>query len=155
MSQGREAIVKRGPGRPPRHSYAPFAFKTGDLVLVKWNDGMVYFAKIKRIDHKRQKCVVVFDDKSQDEAHFSQIHSGKDRTEYRGTRRIVKRTLVAPCVYGTIKIITKGGRQAQKQLSVSGCQNIKSAWEKIIVMLNLMRGHDGMLLLVGLHLLIK
>lgn len=81
MSQGRELVVKRGPGRPPRHSAAfvaaKFAFKTGDLVLVKWNDGMVYFAKIKRIDHKRHKCVVVFDDKSQDEAHFSQIHSGK------------------------------------------------------------------------------
>ena len=54
-----------------------FPFKVGDLVLVKWSDGMVYFAKIKRIDHKRRKCTVVFDDKSQDEAHFSQIHSGK------------------------------------------------------------------------------
>ncbi len=54
-----------------------FAFKVGDLVLVKWTDGMVYFAKIKRVDHKRRKCTVVFDDKSQDEAHFSQIHSGK------------------------------------------------------------------------------
>ena len=54
-----------------------FAFKTGDLVLVKWNDGMVYFAKIKRIDRKRSKCVVVFDDKSQDDANFDQIHSGK------------------------------------------------------------------------------
>ena len=49
----------------------------GDLVLVKWNDGMVYFAKIKRIDNRLRKCVVVFDDKSTDEADFSQIHSGK------------------------------------------------------------------------------
>ena len=49
----------------------------GDLVLVKWNDGMVYFAKIKRIDRRLRKCVVVFDDKSTDEADFSQIHSGK------------------------------------------------------------------------------
>ena len=53
-----------------------FTFKTGDLVLVKWGDGMVYFAKIKRIDSKKRKCVVVFDDKSQDVADFSQIHSG-------------------------------------------------------------------------------
>lgn len=51
-------------------------FKQGDLVLVKWNDSMVYFAKIKRIDGRRRKCVVVFDDKSQDEADFGQIHSG-------------------------------------------------------------------------------
>ena len=56
---------------------AAFAFKPGDLVLVKWNDSMVYFAKIKRIDHRRQKCAVVFDDKSQDEADFGQIHSGR------------------------------------------------------------------------------
>ena len=53
-----------------------FAFKPGDLVLVKWNDSMVYFAKIKKIDPRRRKCVVVFDDKSQDEAEFGQIHSG-------------------------------------------------------------------------------
>lgn len=73
-------VSHRGPGRPPRSasgSVPHFRFKTGDLVLVKWNDGMVYFAKIKRIDHKRCKCIVVFDDKSQDEAHFSQIHSGR------------------------------------------------------------------------------
>lgn len=38
---------------------------------------MVYFAKIKRINRKREKCTVVFDDKSQDEADFCQIHSGK------------------------------------------------------------------------------
>ena len=54
-----------------------FSFKTGDLVLVKWGDGMVYFAKIKKIDHRKSRCIVVFDDKSQDEAHFSQIHSGE------------------------------------------------------------------------------
>ena len=54
-----------------------FSFKVADLVLVKWNDGMVYFAKIKKIDHARSKCIVVFDDKSQDEASFAQIHSGK------------------------------------------------------------------------------
>lgn len=54
-----------------------FAFRVGDLVLVKWNDGMVYFAKIKKIDYKKNKCIVIFDDKSQDEAPFSQIHNGK------------------------------------------------------------------------------
>lgn len=54
-----------------------FKFKVGDLVLVKWEDGMVYFAKIKKIDEKRSKCVVIFDDKSQDDADFAQIHSGK------------------------------------------------------------------------------
>ena len=54
-----------------------FSFKPGDLVLIKWNDSMVYFAKIKKIDQRRRKCTVVFDDKSQDEADFSQIHSGR------------------------------------------------------------------------------
>jgi len=57
-----------------------FSFKTGDLVLVKWNDGMVYFAKIKKIDKKRRVCIVVFDDKSQDEADFSQVHSVDETT---------------------------------------------------------------------------
>lgn len=75
-SSGVTSSSHRGPGRPPR-SVPNFPFKTGNLVLVKWNDGMVYFAKIKRIDKKRCKCIVVFDDKSQDEAHFSQIHSGR------------------------------------------------------------------------------
>ncbi len=56
---------------------ASFPFKIGELVLIKWHDGMVYFAKIKKIDKKRLKCSVVFDDKSQDEALFSQIHSGE------------------------------------------------------------------------------
>ena len=55
----------------------PFSFKVADLVLVKWGDGMVYFAKIKKVDYKRSKCIVVFDDKSQDEADFDQIHSGE------------------------------------------------------------------------------
>ncbi len=54
-----------------------FSFAAGDLVLVKWHDGMVYFAKIKKVDLKKRKCTVVFDDKSQDEAHFTQIHSGE------------------------------------------------------------------------------
>lgn len=58
-------------------SLREFRFVVGDLVLVKWHDGMVYFAKIKKLDAKKRKCTVVFDDKSQDEAHFSQIHSGK------------------------------------------------------------------------------
>ena len=70
---------REGPshGRHGGSTKRDFSFKAGDLVLVKWSDGMVYFAKIKRVDHKRRKCTVVFDDKSQDEAHFSQIHSGK------------------------------------------------------------------------------
>lgn len=67
-------------GRQQRHK-AGFSFTTGDLVLVKWEDGMVYFAKIKRIDQKGEKCTVVFDDKSQDEADFSQIHSGEGFSE--------------------------------------------------------------------------
>lgn len=56
---------------------ARFQHDVGDLVLVKWDDGMVYFAKIKRIDWRRKRCTVVFDDRSTDEAPFSQIHSGK------------------------------------------------------------------------------
>ena len=97
MSHGGEprTVVKRGPGRPPRHS---FAFKVGDLVLIKWNDGMVYFAKIKRIDHKRHKCVVVFDDKSQDEAHFNQIHSGKDTLTFEGLSPLCVCMCVCVCV---------------------------------------------------------
>ena len=54
-----------------------FTHEVGELVLVKWNDGMVYFAKIKRIDWRKRKCVVIFDDRSTDDASFSQIHSGE------------------------------------------------------------------------------
>jgi len=67
VTRGRLASVRR------RRN---FTFSKGDLVLVKWADGMVYFAKIKHIYHRREKCIVVFDDKSQDEADFSQIHGG-------------------------------------------------------------------------------
>ncbi len=54
-----------------------FNHEVGDLVLVKWDDGMVYFAKIKRVDWRKRQCVVIFDDKSTDKAVFSQIHSGE------------------------------------------------------------------------------
>ena len=54
-----------------------FSHGVGELVLVKWGDGMVYFAKIKRIDWRKHQCVVIFDDKSTDKATFSQIHSGE------------------------------------------------------------------------------
>lgn len=74
-----------------------FAFKPGDLVLVKWNDSMVYFAKIKKIDQRRKRCVVVFDDKSQDEADFDQIHSGEcfSRVALRSVSRLVAVELVS------------------------------------------------------------
>lgn len=73
MSLGHNPSGRHGAGKLTKR----FPFSNGSLVLVKWDDGMVYFAKIKRIDEKREKCTVVFDDKSQDEADFSQIHSGK------------------------------------------------------------------------------
>lgn len=57
-----------------------FTHEVGELVLVKWNDGMVYFAKIKRIDWRKRKCVVIFDDRSTDDALFSQIHSVDETT---------------------------------------------------------------------------
>ena len=72
MSSSSGPSEHRGQGR-----HKGFSFATGSLVLVKWDDGMVYFAKIKRINQKKEKCTVVFDDKSQDEADFSQIHSGE------------------------------------------------------------------------------
>ena len=60
-----------------------FRFACNDVVLVKWDDGKLYYAKIKRIDRKTKKCMILFDDLSRGEAHFSQIHSGKEK---RGTR---------------------------------------------------------------------
>ena len=54
-----------------------FKFKVGEVVLVDWEDGMVYFVEIKKIDEKRRTCIVIFDDKSQDVAEFSQMHRGK------------------------------------------------------------------------------
>ena len=53
-----------------------FPHKTGDVVLVKWRDGKIYFAKIKTIEWSKKRCVVIFDDKSQDLARFSWIHDG-------------------------------------------------------------------------------
>lgn len=53
-----------------------FPHKIGDVVLVKWRDGKIYFAKIKTIEWSKKRCVVIFDDKSQDLARFSWIHDG-------------------------------------------------------------------------------
>ena len=53
-----------------------FPHKTGEVVLVKWRDGKIYFAKIKTIEWSKKRCVVIFDDKSQDLARFSWIHDG-------------------------------------------------------------------------------
>ena len=78
---------------------ATFAFKPGDLVLVKWNDSMVYFAKVKKIDQRRKKCVVVFDDKSHDEADFDQIHSGEsifNTTSRASLSRVIERLCGLP-----------------------------------------------------------
>ncbi len=76
--ESRNAMSVRGEASlKAESSSSSFSFQTGELVLVKWGDGMVYFAKIKRIDRKRGKCTVVFDDKSHDEAEFDQIHSGE------------------------------------------------------------------------------
>eukprot|EP00118_Oscarella_pearsei_P024198 m.301461 g.301461 ORF g.301461 m.301461 type:complete len:1063 (+) comp40810_c0_seq13:289-3477(+) len=57
-----------------------FRFATGEVVLVKWGDGKLYYAKIRRIDRKAKKCVILFDDNSRGEAHFSQIHSVTETT---------------------------------------------------------------------------
>ena len=53
-----------------------FPHKIGEVVLVKWRDGKIYFAKIKTIEWSKKRCVVIFDDKSQDLARFSWIHDG-------------------------------------------------------------------------------
>lgn len=54
-----------------------FTHSAGDLVLVDWTDGKIYYAKIRKVDDKRQVCSIVFDDGSRDEARFDQIHSGE------------------------------------------------------------------------------
>lgn len=64
-----------------------FRFACNDVVLVKWDDGKLYYAKIKRIDRKTKKCMILFDDLSRGEAHFSQIHSGKERRNASPPRR--------------------------------------------------------------------
>lgn len=59
-----------------------FPHKIGEVVLVKWRDGKIYFAKIKTIDWNKKRCVVIFDDKSQDLARFSWIHDGTRQFDF-------------------------------------------------------------------------
>ena len=54
-----------------------FHFAVGEVVLVKWEDGKLYYAKLKRIDRRTKKCAIVFEDNSRGEANFGQIHSGE------------------------------------------------------------------------------
>lgn len=62
---------------PSRDADDGFRFAVGDVVLVKWEDGKLYYAKLKRIDRRTKKCAIVFDDHSRGEANFGQIHSGE------------------------------------------------------------------------------
>ena len=55
-----------------------FKFSVNDNVLVHWKeDKKIYYAKIKKIDERRQVCLVQFDDGSREEASFSAIHGGE------------------------------------------------------------------------------
>ena len=55
-----------------------FSFDINDVVLVDW-ERKLYYAKILSINHTKSRCRILFDDGSCGNAHFSQIHNGKDR----------------------------------------------------------------------------
>jgi hypothetical protein len=57
-----------------------FHFSVGDVVLVKWEDGKLYYAKLRKIDKRTKRCSIVFEDHSRGEANFGQIHSGECRS---------------------------------------------------------------------------
>ena len=54
-----------------------------------------------------------------------------------------------------LKLLLKAAGRHRSSCLCLAVRILSQHGKKIIVMLNLMRGHDGMLLLVGLHLLIK
>ena len=54
-----------------------FTFGVGDVVIVRWCDGMLYFAKIVNLNWSSRKCLVKFMDKKSEEANFSDIQGGK------------------------------------------------------------------------------
>lgn len=70
-----------------------FGFAVGDVVLVQWRDGKIYFAKIRRIDEKRRQCGILFDDNSRGEASFEQIHSGEALATTLGVARNCKHSV--------------------------------------------------------------
>lgn len=55
-----------------------FAHKNGDLVLVRWKDERIYFAKIRSISRSRRVCSIVFEDEEQVCVPFADVFSGKN-----------------------------------------------------------------------------
>ena len=58
-----------------------FAHGVGDVVLVRWSDDRIYYAKIRTINKNKQTCQVMFEDNRRGTAEFGQIHAGKHRRE--------------------------------------------------------------------------
>ena len=55
-----------------------FAHSVGDIVLVRWRDERIYFAKIQSISKNRRVCKIVFEDGEQVSVPFEDVYSGKD-----------------------------------------------------------------------------
>jgi len=76
------ALAKRE--RAASSAVDSFPHSVGDVVLVRWSDERIYYAKIKTINKNRQTCQVMFEDNRRGTAEFGQIHAGQ-RADLRGS----------------------------------------------------------------------
>ena len=56
-------------------SAASFGFNVDDVVLAEWGEKLFY-AKITAINSTERRCKLMFDDGSQEEVNFTQVHNG-------------------------------------------------------------------------------